>query len=121
MSTAGMHWPARPFGATRDRLAVADHGLVLNAYGALPATANLGRYYGSARAYGLRRLRDRGGRRRIDEQSGDQEGSAKTTSKTTNKSRSGERSHLVSCPFRKFHPAWIRIVRQNHRWRRSLR
>ena len=20
-----------------------------------------------------------------------------------------------SCPFRKFHPAWIRIVRQNHR------
>ena len=22
---------------------------------------------------------------------------------------------LDTCPFRKFHPAWIRIVRQNHR------
>jgi uncharacterized membrane protein YeaQ/YmgE (transglycosylase-associated protein family) len=22
---------------------------------------------------------------------------------------------LVACPFRKFHPAWIRIIRQNHR------
>ena len=22
---------------------------------------------------------------------------------------------LKTCPFRKFHPAWIRIVRQNHR------
>ena len=28
---------------------------------------------------------------------------------------SGAEITLASCPFRKFHPAWIRIVRQNHR------
>jgi hypothetical protein len=28
---------------------------------------------------------------------------------------SGFPSDRAGCPFRKFHPAWVRVVRQNHR------